>query len=127
MASKNGLAPVPRRTPDAAIAAAIAEPVAAAPVAEAPAVVARVGEAPAKRKAPKQAEPSPTVPSFSGGFEKLSLSVSADVAQQLRVLAIVEKRVSESAVVEAALRAFLALPSSAQSTALKGYGRRRKG
>ncbi len=76
---------------------------------------------------PSRREPALTGPSFSGGFEKLSLSVSADVAQQLRVLAVVEQRVSESAVVEAALRAFLALPSSAQSTALKGYGRRRKG
>jgi hypothetical protein len=62
----------------------------------------------------------------AGSFAKLSLSVDADVAQQLRVAAVVDHRVSESALAEVALRRFLALPKDEQTKALAGVGRRRK-
>lgn len=62
----------------------------------------------------------------AGSLAKLSLSVDADVAQQLRVAAVVEHRVSESALAETALRRFLALPLAEQKKALVGVGRRRK-
>lgn len=59
-------------------------------------------------------------------FEKLSISVASDIAQELRVAAIVEHRVSESALIETALRRFLDLPKADRATALEGQGRRRK-
>jgi len=56
----------------------------------------------------------------------LSVSVSADVAHQLRIFAATpSQRVTQAVAVEAALRAFLALPKGQQTAKLKGYGRRR--
>jgi hypothetical protein len=72
--------------------------------------------------APKSAEPIAP----SSGYAKLSLSVEANVAQALRVAAVVEHRVSESVVVEVALKRFFALPQAEQAAALDGFGRRRK-
>ena len=60
-------------------------------------------------------------------FEKLSISVSSDLAHSLRVAAVVVHRVSESSLVETAIRRFLSLPESVQATALDGLGRRRTG
>ncbi len=74
--------------------------------------------------APKSA--APTAPPSGGGFAKLSLSVESDLAQALRVAAVVDHRVSESVVVEVALRRFFALPREEQAGALAGFGRRRK-
>lgn len=102
MAKTKGTAPASRRSPDREkIADAIA------PV--------------ARRKA--TATPAPT-----GGndFAKLSLSVSADIAKQLRVAAVVEHEVSASALVEVALRHFFALPVTEQASSLRGIGRRRE-
>ena len=69
---------------------------------------------------------APIAPAPSSGYAKLSLSVEANVAQALRVAAVVEHRVSESVVVEVALKRFFALPQAEQAAALDGFGRRRK-
>jgi hypothetical protein len=65
-------------------------------------------------------------PKSGPGFAKLSLSVAADLARSLRIAAVVDHNVSESALVEVAIRRFLALPASEQTRALAGIGRRRK-
>jgi hypothetical protein len=73
--------------------------------------------------------PAPTVlpeAAPASGFAKLSLSVATDLARALRIAAVVEHNVSESALVEVALRRFLELPAAEQSRALVGVGRRRK-
>ena len=71
------------------------------------------------------AAPKPA-PKPGPGFAKLSLSVAADLARSLRIAAVVDHNVSESALVEVALRRFLALPAAEQTRALAGIGRRRK-
>ncbi len=83
--------------------------------------------APAKPASAKQAptKPAPAKPALVG-FAKLSLSISADLARALRIAAVVEHNVSESALVEVALRRFLELPAAEQAKALDGIGRRRK-
>lgn len=73
---------------------------------------------------PKPAAAAEAAP--ASGFAKLSLSVAADLARALRISAVVEHNVSESALVEVALRRFLALPAAEQTRALVGIGRRRK-
>ena len=70
--------------------------------------------------------PAKNPPPEPARFAKLSLSVAADLARSLRIAAVVEHNVSESALVEVALRRFLALPATEQARALVGIGRRRK-
>jgi len=89
----------PRRAVDAGLSAAISDNVAPSPA-----------------KAAVSKKP----------FEKLSISVASEIAQELRVAAIVEHRVSESALIETALRRFLDLPKADRSAALAGQGRRRR-
>lgn len=74
---------------------------------------------------PKPPAAVPEAPPASG-FAKLSLSVAADLARALRIAAVVEHNVSESALVEVALHRFLELPVAEQKSALVGIGRRRK-
>ncbi len=83
--------------------------------------------APAKL-APAKAAPAKLAPAKAAlvGFAKLSLSIAADLARALRIAAVVEHNVSESALVEVALRRFLELPAAEQAKALDGIGRRRK-
>ncbi len=70
--------------------------------------------------------PAKNPPPEPARFAKLSLSVAVDLARSLRIAAVVEHNVSESALVEVALRRFLALPATEQARALVGIGRRRK-
>jgi hypothetical protein len=70
--------------------------------------------------------PAKNPPPQPARFAKLSLSIAADLARSLRITAVVEHNVSESGLVEVALRRFLALPATEQSRALVGIGRRRK-
>lgn len=58
-------------------------------------------------------------------FTKRTLTITSDVARSLKIAAVVEHEVSESALVEVAVRRFLALPKAEQSRALAGIGRRR--
>jgi hypothetical protein len=78
--------------------------------------------APAKLASAKEPPAKPALV----GFAKLSLSIAADLARALRIAAVVEHNVSESALVEVALRRFLELPAAEQAKALDGIGRRRK-
>jgi hypothetical protein len=84
--------------------------------------------APAKLASAKEAAPAKEAPAKPAlvGFAKLSLSIAADLARALRIAAVVEHNVSESALVEVALRRFLELPAAEQAKALDGIGRRRK-
>ena len=70
--------------------------------------------------------PAKNPPPEPARFAKLSLSIAADLARSLRIAAVVEHNVSESALVEIALRRFLALPATEQPRPLVGIGRRRK-
>lgn len=97
--TKKAVKAAPRRAVDAGLSAAISENVAPLPT-----------------RGAVSAKP----------FEKLSISVASDVAHDLRVAAIVEHRVSESALIETALRRFLELPKADRTTALQGQGRRRR-
>jgi hypothetical protein len=78
------------------------------------------------RKTPSMAKPSRVrkiAPPVE--FERRTLSLASDVARSLKIAAVVEHSVSESALVEVALRRFLALPAAEQAKALAGIGRRR--
>jgi hypothetical protein len=70
--------------------------------------------------------PVKNLPPEPARFAKLSLSIAADLARSLRITAVVEHNVSESGLVEVALRRFLALPATERTRALVGIGRRRK-
>lgn len=110
--TKKNVKAAPRRSVDSALADAISGNVRA--------VVAKATAA-EKKAAEAQAAAVP-----ARAFEKLSVTVSSDVAQELRVAAVIDHRVSESALIETALRRFLKLPKADRVLALAGQGRRRR-